>query len=345
MQPSFWKALEKIGTDGAALADWHFLLGADKANAESFLRPLHHPAETVLDPDRPSRRLKLYPEAKDFLGVAEEPPLRTPLPVTKLSAAMHGPDWRKIGAALGPLLGFVAADWKGSGQTRQVGIIQAQRRIVRPVYLHIPTGTVSNGLRLLHDMGKLCECVLLVPSARWLNPQVMELAQERQIQVEALAERFAQTPENRGSLLARSAEAPTIKQKPSKQPALLDVQPGWLWDNLQMEVNLRGIMMVRYGQQRGEYQFPKQSGRGYSQGIEILGKIAVAGFWENPHSGASDHEKSRKAFRRLAHTIRRLIPIPGEPFELEGRQWKPLFKLKLDRTVKSLRMPITSSTK
>jgi len=78
----------------------------------------------------------------------------------------------------------------------------------------------------------------------------MKLAAEREIQLEALAERFAQAPENRGSLLARAAAAPTPKG--TKRTALLDVQPGWSWGNLHMEVDLAGKIAVRYGQQRGE---------------------------------------------------------------------------------------------
>ena len=338
MQPLFWKALERIGTEGAAAADWRFLMGSEWDAAEPFLLRTHRTADTVIDPDRPTRRLTLYPEGEsDFVAVADEPPLRTPLPLTQEAATVLAPDWTKIGGALGPALGFVAGDWSGTGQTRQIGILQAQRRVTRPVYLYLHAGTLGDAQCLLRDMAALPECALLVPSARWLSPQVVKAAGERGIQLEALAERFAQAPGNRGTLLARAADVQIPKVGASKRTALLDVQPDWSWDNLHMEVDLSGKITVRYGQQRGEYRFPKKSGRGYSQGIEILGRIAAKGFWENPPSGDPEHEKLRKAFRRLARDIRGLVPFPGEPFEQEGRQWTPLFHLKLTGVVAMLK--------
>ena len=338
MGPPFWKALERIGTAGAAASDWRLLTGEEWPDAVPLLSATRRYAQTVIAPDRPSKRLNVYPEGEtEFVAVAEEPPLRPPITMCARDVIVLIPDWRAIGQRLAAALGFIPGDMRSEGQIRQIGIVQAKRRVTRPVFLHLPAGGIGDEPRLHRDIGELRDCTILLPSARWLTPHLAALAAARDIHLETIAERLAEPPENRGTLLTRTASAPVKHDANStRRSAILDVQPSWTWDNLHVEVDIGGKIIARYGQQRGEHRFRRDAKNGFARGIEILGRIAATGFWENPPSGASDHESQRKAFARLAKELRELIPIPGDPFERQGRHWVPLCKLKLSGALASL---------
>ena len=143
------------------------------------------------------------------------------------------------------------------------------------------------------------------------------MAEARNIRVETIAELMAMPVGERGTLLVRAKSA-AMKSSPKKElHPILDVQPGWTWENLRMILDPTGSISVQYGRQKEAFTFSKANDIKVNRPIEILATIAVKGFWKNPPSGAKNHESVRKAFQRLERNLKALIPIAGHPFEKE----------------------------
>jgi len=256
-------------------------------------------------------------------------PLNSTISLARIHVEVWIPDWKRLSDKLAKELGFIAIDPGGTGQTRQIGSITSRKLPAGHVFLHIPGGHVGMRAALLRDMAILPACTLFLPSAALLSADVSKMAEARNIRVETIAERMAMPVSERGTLLVRAKSA-AKKSSPKKELLpILDVQPGWTWDNLRMVLDPTGSIAVQYGRQKGAFTFPKANGTKVNRPIEILATIAVKELWKNPPAGTKNHERDRKAFRRLEKDLKALIPIAGHPFDKEKGEWKPAFQITL----------------
>ena len=149
------------------------------------------------------------------------------------------PDWNRLAGELAKI-GFIAIDPGSTGQTRQIGSVTSRKLPASPVFLHIPGGYVGMRAALLRDMASLPACTLFLPTANLLSADVSKMAEARDIHVETIAERMAMPSSERGTLLVRARSA-AKKTSPKKElHPILDVQPGWTWENLRMVLDPTG---------------------------------------------------------------------------------------------------------
>jgi hypothetical protein len=100
---------------------------------------------------------------------------------------------------------------------------------------------------------------------------------------------------------------------------------------LTIEVAAGGRIIVACDGQRKEHRFRKSSGHKFSEEYAILMELAANPVWKNPPSGSSNHERVRRRFHRLRCTLADLLPIPGDPFERKGNEWRAIFKLRIHK--------------
>lgn len=321
----FWTLLEQIGTSGAAAYDWEILLGKTWKTAP--LRRTLQVAGTILDASNPDRHLELIEEDEDCYTTTF--PLNSTISLARGQVEVWIPDWNLLAEELAKELGFIAIDPGSAGQTRQIGSITSRKLPARHVFLHIPGGHVGMRAALLRDMATLPACTLFLPSAALLSADVSKMADAQDIRVETIAERMAMPVSERGTLLVRARSAAKKSSAKKELLPILDVQPAWMWSNLRMVLDPTGSIAVQYGHQKGAFTFPKANGSQANRHTEILAQVAVKGCWKNPPSGTKNHERNRKAFRRLEKDLKLLIPIAGHPFDKEKGEWKPVFQLTL----------------
>ena len=323
--PRFWTLLEQIGTSGASAYDWEILLGKTWKTAP--LRRTLQVAGTIRDASNPDRHLELIEEDEDCYTTTF--PLNSTISLARGQVEVWIPDWNRLAEELAKELGFIAIDPGGTSQTRQIGSITSRKLPSSPVFLHVPGGHVGMRAALLRDMATLPPATLYLPSAGLLSGAVSKMAEARGIHVETIAERMAMPASERGTLLVRARSA-ARKTSPKKELLpILDVQPGWTWSNLRIVLDPTGRICVQYGRQKGAFSFPKANGSQANRHTEILAHVAVKECWKNPPSGTKNHERDRKAFRRLEKDLKLLIPIAGHPFDKAKGEWKPLFQITL----------------
>ena len=168
MNASFWQALERLGANGAATCDWRHFLGADYDASESFLVQASGHAESVIDPARPPRRLRIWPD----------------------DVAVLVPDWRTIATCLGQTLGFTPNRYETEGFTRQIGTAQGGGNPIRPVILCLPAGHCGDSVRIQRDLAARQDATVLLPSATWLTTQIQPLTTDNKIMFNTLREYF-----------------------------------------------------------------------------------------------------------------------------------------------------------
>lgn len=350
----FWQAIDRIGTSGAALCVWRLELGDDLDSALPYLRPLSDMAEIIPDPDDRRHRLRVYP-SNDETCIAESddfPAHRAPLTLPLGEVARHVPDWAALRPALAAELGFVAGTFKTQSDpsTQQLGIVQPTRSATLPVYLHLPAGAFTDYSRFVEAVQTLPACMLLVPTARWLDGEINRLASRYEIRLEPLAERFIGRAEKQASILtitsAPSAQKPASRK--AKLSAILNVQPGWTWERVTIRLTASGTLIASHGNEKNEHRFVRnpQSGN-FPQLFRAMLELSHHGHWKNPHSSDLDYEAKSRSFSRLREQLRMLIPIPAEPFHRRNRGWEPKFTVELDGAldaVRKKRFPATSAT-
>lgn len=341
----FWRAVDRIGTSGAALCVWRLELDAEVESALPFLKPLPGWIDVIPDPDDRRRRLRVYPN-DDATCIAESdafPAHRTPLTLPVGEVVRHGPNWATLRPALAGELGFVAGTFKTQTDTntQQLGIVQPPRSATLPVYLHLPVGALTDYARFIEAVQTLPACVLFVPSARWLDGEINRLAARHEIRVEPLAERFASAGRERSTILAIASNASTAKKAPvrqSKLSAILSVQPDWSWERVRIRLTASGTLIATYGDAKNEHRFLRNPHTDkFPQFFRSMLELSHHGHWKNPHSNDPDYEKRSRAFSRLRDQLRLLIPIPAEPFHRRNRGWEPKFKVELDGALNAVR--------
>ena len=341
----FWQAIDRIGTSGAALCVWRLELNAEVECALPFLKPLPGWIDVIPDPTDRRRRLCVYPN-DDATCIAESdafPAHRTPLILPIGEVVRHGPNWATLRPALAGELGFVAGTFKTQTDpnTQQLGIVQPPRSATLPVYLHLPVGALTDYARFIEAVQTLPACVLLVPTARWLDGEINRLAARHEIRLEPLAERFASDGKERSTILAIASNASTAKKAPvrqSKLSAILNVQPDWSWERVQIRLTASGTLIASYGETKNEHRFLRNPHTDkFPQFFRLMLELSHHGQWKNPHSNGPDYEARSRAFTRLRAQLRMLIPIPAEPFHLRNRVWEPKFKVELDGALNAVR--------
>ena len=342
MTSSLWRALDRLGAGEFATCDWLYHLDAEWEICRPFLKKVPGHAETVLDPDRPSRRLDVVPDGTDgFLGiVADDAPDGPPLPLGANDVAPLTPDWQAIATALGKAFGFTANRYESQGLTRQIGTAQNGSDPIRPVVLCLPAGHFGDHGRIASDLSARRDATILLPSARWVTPPVQALASANRLTVIALAEHLAEIVAI-AAVPALATPPPMAGSKKRKNP-LLRIQSGWRWDMLTIEVAAGGRIIVSCDCQRKEHRFRKSNARTHARDYEILMNLASKPKWRNPPTGTPKNEAVRRQFYRFRETLDELIGIPGDAFDLEGDDWKPNFKVLIHKDLSGVRENISS---
>ncbi|MBN8459386.1 MAG: hypothetical protein J0M04_16280 [Verrucomicrobia bacterium] len=323
---SFWRALEILGANGAAVCDWTSHLGSDWENCRRFLKAHPGHAAYVLDPRGLTARLDVVQdEAGGFLGiVGDDAPCGPPVGLNADDVALMVPDWQSIAVSLGESLGFAANRFESHGLTRQIGTAQNGTDPVRPVVLCLPAGHIGDRGRIAADFASRRDVTILLPSAKWVTPAIQALVSANRLKLVTLVEQ-----------LERTAAVPTLATPPAtaggrvRKKALFRIQSGWRWDMLAIEVACGGRMIANCGGQRKEHGFRKSNSKSYTKEYEILMKLAANGNWRNPPGGSPTNEAVRKQFFRFRNTLEDLIPIPGDAFDVDGDVWTPKFSVAL----------------
>ena len=331
MTSNLWRALEQLGAEVAAACDWQRHLGDDWEICRAFLKPVPGHAETVLDPERPARRLDVVTDGEDrFLGiVADDAPDGPPLPLSADDVAPLTLDWQTVADALGKTLGFTANRYESQGLTRQIGTAQNGSDPVRPVILCLPAGHFGDHGRMLRDISARQDATILLPSASWVTPALQAVSSANRLSMVGLAEECSRSARGRtGGVpnLAVPVASPGVRKK--IKPVLV-LQPGWRWDMVRVVVAYGGRILISCGGQHGEHVLPKTSAKKPNQAMSILMKLAVDQEWSNPPSGARNHESVRKNFQRLESLLRALVPLPGKPFRNEAGKFIPHLQISL----------------
>jgi hypothetical protein len=337
MTSSLWQALDQLGAGDFAACDWRHHLGSDWEICRPFLKPVPGHAETVLDPERPKRRLDVVPDGeKGFLGiVADDAPDVPPLSLTADDVVPMMPDWRSIADSLGKALGFAANRYETQGFTRHIGTAQNGNDPVRPVVLCLPAGHFGDHGRIASDLAARLDATVLLPSARWITPPIQALASANRLTLVSVSEQLA----NLTAVPALATPPPSAGSKKRKKP-LFRIQPGWRWDMLTIEVTSGGRIIASCDGQRKDYRFQKSNSKTHSRDYEIFMHLAVHSKWRNPPAGTAENEAVRKRFYRFRETIAELIPIPGDAFEPSGEDWKPKFTMRLHKDLADVKSMI-----
>ena len=342
MTSSLWRALDRLGAGEFATCDWRRHLGVDWEICRPFLKQGPGHAETVVDPDHPSRRLDVVPDGlSGFLGiVGDDAPDGPPLPLGANDVAPLTPDWQAIATALGKAFGFTANRYESQGLTRQIGTAQNGSDPIRPVVLCLPAGHFGDHGRIASDLSARRDATILLPSARWVTPPVQALASANRLTVIALAEHLAEIVAI-AAVPALATPPPMAGSKKRKNP-LLRIQSGWRWDMLTIEVAAGGRIIVSCDCQRKEHRFRKSNARTHARDYEILMHLASQAKWRNPPTGAPENERVRRGFLRFRDNLTELMGIPGDAFDTDGDDWKPKFKVLIDTDLSGVREKIVS---
>jgi hypothetical protein len=338
MTSSLWQALDQLGAAEFAACDWRHHLGADWEICRPFLKPVPGHAETVLDPERPKRRLDVVPDGESgFLGVvADDAPDGPPVPLSAVDVAPLALDWQATADALGKALGFAANRYESQGLTRQIGTAQNGSDPVRPVVLCLPAGHFGDQGRILSDLSARRDATILLPSARWITPPIQALASANRLTLVSVSEQLAKLT----AVPALATPPPSAGSKKRKKP-LFRIQPGWRWDMLTIEVTSGGRIIASCDGQRKDYRFRKSNSKTHAKDYEILMHLAATPKWRNPPTGTPKNEAMRKQFFRFRETLDELIGIPGEAFDTEEDDWKPNFNVQIHENLSGLRKIFT----
>jgi hypothetical protein len=287
----------------------------------------------------------VYPK-DDVTCIAESddfPAHRPSLTLPASEVVRQAPNRTTLRPALADALGFVAGTFKTQTDpnTQQLGIVQPPRSATLPVYLHLPVGAFTDYARFIEAIQSLPACVLLVPTARWLDGEINRLAARHEIRLEPLAERFVAADAEPSTVLAIASNAVATKKAQMRQPklrAILNVQPGWFWERVQIRLTASGTLIASYGDAKNEHRFVRDPHtRSFPQFFSLMLELSHRGSWKNPHSADPTYEAISRSFNRLRDQLRALIPIPAEPFRRRNRVWEPKFKLELDGSLDAVR--------
>lgn len=339
--PRFWQTIDRLGTFGSALTQWRSELDGGFADAAKFLKTLPGLATDIPDPENPRLRLSVHPTDDDDVFTAESddlPAHRAPIEIAAAELTRLAPDIEKVGDALADALGFTPRQpcTAHCPNIWQVGIVQPRLKKTLPVFLYLPTGHFSDFDTFRSGLQSLAAGILYLPTNRLFIPEIQSLAQTREVALESIHDRLAQS--SAGATSTMSAIATTARRKSKSAAAshdpILPVQRGWKWGNLRLRLSLKGHLTASYGGHVGHYDF------GYREGIDgkpkhppqftILYRMCAQGWWKNPATYERGYQSAQREFSRLRKTLTDLIAIAGSPFEKRDGLWTPRFQFEAD---------------
>jgi hypothetical protein len=336
MTPTYWRAIDRIGSAPVAALTWSSLLGSEEAATRAFLRRTRNQASTVIDPEAPSRVLDIYPDGETgFVAFGED---RPPLPIAPEEIVETLPNLDALRPALAKTLAFVP-----TGRTvtidplvHHIGIVQPSRGQAVPVMLFLPAGLPTDRANFLRTLASLPPCVLYVPTPRWQRAEAFAIAAGRGISIEALDHRLA--AETATTAPVSVATTRGADSAGGFRP-IIRVQSGWRWEDVRVRLTTRGTLIASHGSERGEHRFVRSGNAGavrhFPTIFRQLIEISFSGYWQNPAPTSRTYEKVGKSFLRLRQTIESLIPIPAESFVRDGNRWRPRFQIQLDNEMEA----------
>jgi hypothetical protein len=89
------------------------------------------------------------------------------------------------------------------------------------VVLHLPAGHIGDMPRLLRDLGRRDDAIILLPSARWLTPDVKALHRRNHLTFITLAEHFEAVATGEPTFpISAAMGAPASEPAKRRRPAL-----------------------------------------------------------------------------------------------------------------------------
>jgi hypothetical protein len=329
MKASFWKALEALGAHGSARCNWQRCLGNDWDECARFLKPTGRSATTVIDPNRPPRRLSLMIDGEeDFVAVDDDPSI-PPIPFKAMEVVEMRTHWEPIARALAKIIGFDYGAWENQGSLRRIGSTQDPFGRVSPVLLFLPPGHLGDYHGLFRELSTRTESNVLFPTSRWLTAEMESLRARNHLEFVDLAERLAQLEAQPAARVPLPVIAKERKPSSTKPRAVIHAGNGLTWSQVTIEITGNHTIHLKAPGQEGKYTFSKRTQLSREHPLGILMTLAAEGEWRNPPSSSPDYERVSKAFQRLHRLLRALVPLPGKPFRRFGGAFVPLFQAQI----------------
>lgn len=331
MTPGFWRALDRLGSDGAAAADWRHHMGTDWEAGRAHLRRTHRLAGTVIHPDRPHRRLLVEPEGEaGYVGIADDTDdLHAPVPLALDDIEVLAPDWDSLTVVLARAFNFAGNRWEHAGHTRKIGVAQHGSDMARPVILCLPPGHIMRQTVILGGLASRKDSTVLMPSSRGLSPEIDALAVANGLTLIGLAEQCEKTGIREDS--APYLATPAVGKGASRAiRPVLRAQSAWTWEMVTIEIATGGRLIFSCDDQRQSYRLPKSKGTNHSESYEILFNLAFASpqEWRTPASTEEGSDTTRRRFGRLRNQLKAWVSVPGDPFrKLRDRVYVPRFRV------------------
>lgn len=325
----FWKLLDRFGPAGRSAWDWRLHLGVRWMNAPIYRTPaitLH-----VENPDGSGDRLDVREEDGSFVLLAEDS-LKA-IPATREDVEVWMLDWRRMAAELAKAHEFSACEPEGIGATRRIGVFHSSKSPRRDVYLHISHGFFGAHEEAFREVAKLRDCFLFLTSEERADPAIHGLARARDITIQTILGN-----DDEASLHAASlASMPERNKTKAATIPLFIVRKDWSWTGINIEAHVDHIR-VSYGGRRKRHSFRPSNKKKTSKFHEILLSMAFNGRYVFGQSDGSSRDADKRAFQRLVLEIKNLLPIEGEPFDIDKEEARPIFEIKPSKEIKAWRM-------
>lgn len=329
MKPFFWKALEALGAHGSAQCNWQRCLGDDWDDCAGLLKPTGRSASTVIDPNHPQRRLELMVDGEeDFVAVDDDASI-PPIPFKAAEVAEMQPRWEPIAGALANAIGFDYGAWENQGNIRRIGSTQDPFGRVSPVLLFLPPGHLGDYHGLFRDLSTRTQSTVLLPSSRWLTAEMESLRARNQLEFVDLAERLAQIEAQPAIRVPLPAIDKGRRSASPKVKAVIHAGNGLTWSQVTIEIAGNQTIHLKAPGQDGTHTFSRRTKFSREHPLGILMTLAAKGEWRNPPGSSPDYDRVSKAFQRLQHLLRALVPLPGNPFRKSSGAFVPLFRLRI----------------
>jgi hypothetical protein len=329
MKPSFWKVLEDLGASGSALCNWRHCLGADWDVCRYLLGPTGRSGRHVVDPAHPQRKLDLMIHGEEDFVAVDDDPSTPPIPYKAADVVEMEPLWEPVARALTSAIRFDFGVWETQGHLRRVGSSQDAFGRVTPVLLFLPPGYLGDCHGLLRALVNRTDSRVLLPNRRWFSPEMEALRSLNRLDFIDVAQCLNQFEANP----AAPVQVPRVSAHPGasrqKSRAALHGGNGLAWPQVQIELTGNQTIRLSAPGQEATHTFSKRNQLGPEHPLGILMTLAAKGEWRNPSAYAPEYERVSKAFQRLQHLLRALVPVPGKPFNKVEGGFIPVFQIKI----------------
>lgn len=201
--------------------------------------------------------------------------------------------------------------------------------------LFLPPGHFGDYHGLFRELSTRTESTVLVPSDRWLTAEMESLRDRNQLEFVDLSERLVRIlaqPAARVPLptisKSRSATGPNVR-------AVIYAGNGLTWSQVTIEIAGNQTIHLKAPGQEGIHTFSRRSKLSQEHPLGILMTLAAKGEWRNPLGSSPDYDRVSKAFQRLQHLLRALVPLPGKPFKKSSGAFVPLFQVRIHAALRS----------